>query len=331
MRLQDSQTMNIAMKISILSRCTASCAIVAFLAGCGAPPVSLPQGQNGPQARIAPSQGVTPAGRKALLYVSDNSLDKVYVLTYPNGRRYATLTGFDTPIGECVDTSGRVWIVNGGRGQSIVEYAHGGTTPLATLTASGSPVGCSVDPTTGNLAVTNEQGTVSIYKNASGIATTYSDRDIRTFFWCAYDNAGRLFIDGATDGLIAELPKGGRKLETITLGQDIVTGSMMWDGSYLAIVEDSAGKGPATIARVSVSGSKGTIVSTVQLESPEKKHKIKSQFWIQGNTIIGPDRFRQGRRSAILTWQYPKGGEPGKPIRVDWKNPEGVTLSPPPP
>jgi hypothetical protein len=93
-------------------------------------------------------------------------------------------------------------------------------------------------------------------------------------------------------------------------------------------VEDSAGKGPAIIARVAVSGSKGTIVSTVQLENPDNKHKIKSQFWIQGKTIIGPDRYSRGRRSAILTWQYPKGGEPGKPIRLNWKNPEGVTLSP---
>ena len=79
-------------------------------------------------ARDAKSQG--------LLYVSSYRTDDVYVFSYPRGRLVGTLAGFNGPDGECVDSAGNVWITNTLQSQQV-EYAHGGTTSIATLNDPG--------------------------------------------------------------------------------------------------------------------------------------------------------------------------------------------------
>jgi len=160
------------------------------------------------------------AKKKKLLYVSSALTDDVYVYSYSNQKLVGTLTGFKLPYGLCADKTGDVWIVDDGA-QEIVEYKHGGTSPITTLSDPGEyPEGCSVDPTTGNLAITNfysssGSGSVSIYAHASGEPTTYSDPSIANFRFCGYDDKGNLFADGANNSsefAFAELRKGGSDL-----------------------------------------------------------------------------------------------------------------------
>src|SRR5581483_10436727 len=89
-----------------------------------------------------------------LLYVSDVGTEDVYVYTYPGGTLAGTLTGFAEPQGLCGDAQGDVWIVDTQKSR-LVEYAHGGTAPIAVLADHGEyPSGCAVDAH-GNVAVTN--------------------------------------------------------------------------------------------------------------------------------------------------------------------------------
>src|SRR5262249_50697935 len=100
------------------------------------------------------------AGKQWLLYVSDGSSGTVDVYNYRvrAGKLYGQITGFSAPYGQCVDKSGNVYIADLGSSK-IYEFAHGGTTPIATATDDyGFPIGCSVDPTTGNVAVSNFNG-----------------------------------------------------------------------------------------------------------------------------------------------------------------------------
>lgn len=114
-----------------------------------------------------------------LLYISDDGTDDVYAYSYPHIELKGPLTGFVRPHGECVDNAGEVFIADNGA-SNIIEYAHGGTSPIAVLSDPGYvPSACSVDPTSGNLAVTNVetpsggQGTVVIYKHATGRPKAY--------------------------------------------------------------------------------------------------------------------------------------------------------------
>jgi DNA-binding beta-propeller fold protein YncE len=240
-----------------------------------------------------------------------------------------TLSGLANPTGLCVDRSGDVWAVtssNSGAG-ALIEYAHGGTSPIATLSVPGTtPYGCAVDPTTGNLAVTSSGDSVSIFSNASGSPATYAASSFYEMFYCGYDNQGNLFADGNSQSgaQLAELAKGGESLENVTVNASLnYPGAVQWDGKYLAVAELSPKtSGKEQIYRVKVNGSQGTVAATVTLLG---KHFIGGfQGWIQGGTYIQPNK--QSHTEGL--WKYPKGGKATKNItttsaRVLW----GATVS----
>jgi hypothetical protein len=301
----------------------------AMLAGCGGAPVGtqpfvLRQAQDdkGQQLTLRHAQG-DEAG--ALLYVSDTITSDVYVFSYPKGKLVQTLTGFTDPAGECVDASGNVFVTNTG-GNNILEYAHGGATPIATLKDPGYfPVGCSIDPTTGNLGVTNVStyssapGDVVVYKHAKGRATGhYSDANITQMTLCGYDSSGNLFLDGINpsgDFRFAELPAGAKNLKDIALNQPIAFGGgVQWDGKYVAVGDQSNN----TIYQFTVAGSSGTKAGSTLLRGATQIF----QFWIQGSKVSGADAYG----GDVGIWKYPAGGRAIKKIGGLYA-PLGVTVS----
>jgi hypothetical protein len=299
-----------------MKRALVLCAVALF-AGCGGGQTSDTFIDHSPNASSATAVGAgsSPAIRGALLYVSDNLGSVVYVFSYPKLALVQKLTGFDGPTGECVDAAGDVWIVNFNPPEAI-EYAHGGQTPIRALSLTEQPpFGCAVDPMTGNLAVTEGQY-VAVYQNASGNPTLYSDYDIGGLRYATYDGSGDLFVDGYATGLIAELPRGGSSLETITLSKDIEPFSMQWDGQYLAVVDGSGGvRGPTPVDGVHVSGQAGEIVRTTLLKSRrDRKARQAVQYWVAGGKIVGPDVSRAAATRLVGLWQYPGGGTPLKEI-----------------
>jgi hypothetical protein len=241
------------------------CGAVAILGGCGsgaqsrlAPSAPFQQGlvnmdksgaaQTGVVA-LHPDRGpswMAPgAAAHELLYISNLNGENVLVYSYPQHKLVGTLTGFDQPDGVCSDKKGDVWIVNNGTAKDVVEYGHGGTKPIATLNESAELlVGCSVDPTTGNLAVTNAstyldgRGSVAIFTHAKGTPTLYTDPKMYYVYFCGYDDKGNLYIDGFPYGSygfrFAELPKGKKTFTNITLtgGTIKYAGNVRWDGKY---------------------------------------------------------------------------------------------------
>jgi hypothetical protein len=71
----------------------------------------------------------------ALLYVTDATYD-VYAYSWPKVQPVGTLTGFNGPSGACTDKHGDLFVVNTYASQ-VIEYAHGGTTPIATVSVDG--------------------------------------------------------------------------------------------------------------------------------------------------------------------------------------------------
>ncbi len=301
-------------------------ALAALLAGCAAPQsqTSLP-----PASALGPlhaahsgraASWMNPEAMKTnLLYVSDDQ-GTVDVFSYPDGKREGTLTGFSGPSGLCSDPKGDVFVTDTGNGD-IVEYAHGATEPVATLFEFGVyPEGCSIDRTTGNLAVTNfgsnpsGAGSVAIFDHAQGAAHLYTDPNFNVYLFCGYDNAGNLYIDGADSGttqaLFAVLPAGGTSFTDLALNQSIgYPGGIQWDGKNLAIEDVSTD----TLYRVKVSGSSGSVVGTTHLSA--RSHLVV-QFWIQGRTIVVPYGTLNREVKKVGFWPYPAGGSPSKSIGV---------------
>lgn len=265
------------------------------------------------------------AASQNLLYVSDESASDVYVYSYPKGKLQGTLTGFDGPVGECVGKTGNVFIANYDAA-NILEYAHGGTSPVATLKDSGYyPSDCAIDPTTGNLAVTNEYATSSAHGNVvifNGAKESskkhYYDANIFYYFFCGYDNKGNLFVDGtpSTGGFVlAELPHGSASFRDISLHQSVAfPGAIQWDGTHLAV-----GDHANTIYQFSISRGKGSEVGSTTLMGASDV----GQFWIDGSRVIGAD----AGGPDVGYWDYPAGGSPTKTIKGGLLEPRGVTVS----
>jgi hypothetical protein len=242
-----------------------------------------------------------------LLYVNDRQ-GALYVLTYPQlqlvgevSLPYAPNSG-----GICSDGNGDIFVPDSAE---IVEFAHGGTQPIATLDDDGGyyePIGCAVDPTTGNLAVTNYKdypghGNVAIYSDAQGNPTYYSDSEIPDPNFCGYDNQGNLFIDGGPP--LAELPSGSESFTNITLNKRVPeAGQVQWDGAYITVKSQNANK----IYRLKISGSTGKVIATTHLKGPGR-HAF-SQSWIQGSTIIAPIGPGQ-LNNRLGFWDYPGDGK----------------------
>jgi hypothetical protein len=326
-------------------RCAlSSCMAAALLAGCGGsqPPIGTPGAmpQSSANATHAAHGGswMKPAATTGdLLYVSAGVAGVVYVLSYPQGNMEGALTGFQFAQGLCSDKSGDVFVVDSAA-QTIIEYAHGGSSPIATLNDSGNhPQGCAVDPQSGNLAAAGgypyQNANIAVFVDAKDPPTVYSTGFFNEFFWCTYDDKGNVIASVGGDingGALMELPKGGNTLIGLNVDRPFESGApLQWRGKYFALSDFNLdSRGPTKIYQVQFSGSTGSVVKTIDLYTSPKGGRNPAfgyQFWIQGNRILSvktPNTF--GRRNVGL-WRYPVGGLIIKSFRAE--DPYGITVS----
>jgi len=266
----------------------------------------------------------TATGGRNLLYVSDEATNVVDVFTFPFGTPVGVLQQLHDPVGICSDKTGYVWVVNAPN--HVLKYAHGAQRPESTIEDARAVrlQACSIDPTSGNLAVTDAgrpglAGYVVIYAGAKGSPKRFRSADLSDVFFCAYDDKGNLFVDGL-DGTYAfrlmELPHGGQRLRPIKLDQSVgFPGAVAWDGKYLALGDRSyrGGHAPA-IYQISVSKTHGTVVGTTKLSGScdllgftiPKLGSGKGNP--QGTRVVAPDICN----NAVRLYRYPAGGSPTK-------------------
>ena len=298
-----------------------SYAAVAMLSACGAPEPSL----NVPGAALPSAPAASAEAGRNLLYVSTLGDEPVYVYTYPGTKAIGILPGPIGPRGMCVDRSSDIFTpfiyIPGG----IYEFAHGGGTPIAYL---GYPYdgenGCSVDPTTGDLAVVGGPSfypALVIYRYKAphrwGFARSYALPSMSSSAFCGYDSHGDLFVDGKNSSgafVLAELSKGSKTFAPISVSQDIkAAGQVQWDGKHLAIGD--AGVSPSVIYQFDVTGSIATKSGSTKLAGST----MVEQFWIQRGSVIAPDPKRAcggSRAGCIAIYRYPAGGAAAKAIEL---------------
>jgi hypothetical protein len=304
-----------------------------MLAGCGG---SLQPGAPSNQliphaARSWPhASHVDPALRgKDLLYVSSVYTCDVDVFTYPQGKLVQTISacglGFGPAFGLCSDKNGNVFMTMG-EGFSVFEFPHGGTEPIEQLENDFLlPLGCSVNPMTGDLAVASEEANVAVYKNASGTPQVYYLSNVSEFFYCTYDDHGNLFVGAENYDrgfTLAELRSGGTALRAIKVPGGIAPGyAVQWDGRHLA-VGASQSSNEFTIDRLRISGNAAKLAGSTTLSAPPNSFD-ELQFWIQGGKIVQPE----SNNAEVGLWKYPRGGEQIKGISMSGSTFVGVTVS----
>jgi len=255
---------------------------------------------------------------KSLLYISDLGNFDVRVYAYPSLKPVGKLTGFDQPQGECADTSGNVWIANT-EAMQMREYAHGGTTPIAKLgDALGYPVGCAIDPHSGDLAVTNIQNfsgaaAVLVYKHARGTPAVYGNKTLYSYYFAGYDPSGNLYVSGADSQhvfAVGVLPQGAHSIALVAVsgGTIYFPGTVAWSGSKL-VLGDQRCKNSATscLYSLAVSGKTARIVGTTPLGGACDV----AQAWVGPSRVAGGDYANCSHQgSSADLWPYPAGGKP---------------------
>jgi hypothetical protein len=284
------------------------------------------------------------AHRADLLYVSDGGgAGSVYVFSYPRGDLVGTLSGFDgLTQSVCSDRAGDVFVAvfNLG-GNEVVEYAHGATAPIATLAVPGEPVGCSVDPTTGNLAVAiysydSSPGSIAVYRNAVGNPSIFRNPNMSDISDCTYDDGGNLFVSGVNDRgfALGELPAGGTTLESVALkgkGSGAYLEPIAWDGSDLAIGDFDGYGRVYEVERVRVDGRVARILGERAFALSHGVFSGDSRFSIYQGSIIFPYQSSNGVRAhkgQAGFWKYSLGGaQAGATGRIGSQFLDGVTVS----
>jgi hypothetical protein len=265
-----------------------------------------------------------------LLYVTSNNDVNVY--SYPAGKTKGVLTGFNSPVGDCVDRSGNVFITNQ-MPAVIYEYKHGGTKRIATLKVDSDdvgPVGCAVDPSTGNLAVTGFSHGADIFKGARGTPTFYKDKNFYAMQFCAYDDKGNLFVSGNATmkrTAVAELSNGSAKFTELTLTTPVAhDAGIQWTGRRLAVGGFFPIKSDhPVIYRYDIVGQTGTETGMTPLGSPAYE---SFQFLIDGATVVVPNWAKTGNHPySVLFYSFPKGGAPQLQIEQHVAYPRGVVVS----
>lgn len=277
---------------------------------------------------------ILPGAKKQwLIYAGDNSNGTVDIYNYrvKAGKLYGQITGLVSPYGACVDTAQNVYVVDSSTNE-ITEYAHGGIMPIATATDQyGSPLGCSVDRKTGNVAVGNFSGLsgegaggVDIFAGGlTGSQSLYAVDTIYHYYPPGYDPNGNLFVQGTgySGGVyFAELPK-GQSTFTLLTGLTIdFPGSVQWDGYYLAVTDQDYRFSSTTgIYRVTVSGSAVTVVRVTALTDdcyPHYNWMAEVQPFVSGTTRK-LDAVVSGNLNCPTRygfWNYTNGGNPKRII-----------------
>jgi hypothetical protein len=262
------------------------------------------------------------ASNANLLYLT-SGCGGTCVVSYPDGSLAGTIYGVGDAA-PCADANGNVYIPQ--RAQ-LFEYAHGGTTPIATFNAQGFIAGCSVDVTTGNIAVVyvNNGPTVAVFPSGTDNPTTYT---VVQSQYCGYDNAGNLFVDAYTSSgftALYELPASGSTFQQLTLSESIngFPSQVQWDGQYLSL--EKRGAPTVSFYRLSISGSEATVVKKVRIRGL----RVGLLSWIHGNTAFIPFANQGTKVVRAGAWKYPKGGKPINVLpRVDKRADfQGVTFS----
>jgi hypothetical protein len=287
------------------------------------PPMVAPAGSTAHQG----SWMLPEAKSEDLLYIGAGEQNAIYVFAYPNFKLVGMLdSGGGKP---CTDSNGNVWFPSFAASK-IVEFAHGGIRPIATLSDPNErPANCSVDPTTGNLAVTAYPASsgsvgVAVYIGAKGSPQIVPvNPSMSTTSYCGYDDQGNLFVNGyagSGTSVFGEVRKGESKYKTIPSIHNFQPFPIQWDGKYLAVGDVDS------IDRYSIHSGRAIQKGSHHLKDI---YWIRS-FWIQGSKVIVTDTFGSGYDLPAKVYAYPRGGQPIRRIpRV--KDAGGVTVSLAPP
>jgi hypothetical protein len=132
----------------------------------------------------------------------------------------------------------------------------GGTGTIATYSLDGNQaLGCSVDPTTGSIAVVyrGDGADIAVFPNGGGTPALYDSHLDSSY--CGYDGNGNLFVNGYNGQQygLSELPTGSSEFTRLSINGSLgEPREVQWDGTYITW-ESGGGPGGYAVSRLQIS------------------------------------------------------------------------------
>ena|SRR5579871_320244 len=218
--------------------------------------------------------------RSKIIYVSDAYDGSVEAYDYKTGSLLGAASGFGLPYGLCSDTRGNVYATD--FYANVYEIKARTTTVIKSWNTGGSPIGCSVNPVNGDLAVTDfanvdgpcGPGGVYIIPRGSSRGTLYKGPGYED--WPAgYDDHGNLYLECNECGSpwgpnLAELSTKSGSFTFINISGATLhsPGGVEWDGKHLGLDDQECSSSTLCIYQTTVSGSTAQVLNTVQFSCP---------------------------------------------------------------
>jgi hypothetical protein len=319
------------MSFRLIKRTFYMTAFIALVSGCAnqsmpdyAPASGALQSVSAISHPIAPNC----CARQKTLFVSDDLGEAVQMFDFPSGAYIGALSappeGWALPGGMCTDGKGNVYITN--EAQLTVDvYSHDGTFLRALKADPAYPVACAFDRSTGDLAVSsvtdvqNETGGISIYTNATGSPTRYTDASAPRICFLAYmGKTGVLYFDAETNNiqfLYGSFSKGKFHLFPLKGGTVSTPGTVAYSARTHSMNVGDIRNG--VLYQVAPNG-------TVTGSSRFKDATNIGQGTIKGHRFVGPD----GEDAKVNIYAYPAGGKPKVTISGYFDSPSGSAVSP---
>jgi hypothetical protein len=257
-----------------------------------------------------------------VLFVSDASTNDVYIYWLSSFKLKGTLTGFDEPEGMCSDASGNVWVTNTNTSQ-ILKFSRTGT-HLNTLSDRGYyPLGCAVNETNGDVAVTNVfstsfyGGNVMIYAKGIGGGTPITNPNQLEYYFAAYDTSGNLYVDGRDNGyyfMLSRCSSSSCSTMNVSGGSLHYPGGVSWDrvNNNLVVGDQNCNEQFAScLYQMTVSGSSASITGSTPLTDYNGTpcDVIQGSLGEFSGFFAGPCLNEYGTSSSVAArWPYPAGG-----------------------
>ena len=298
------------------------CGGVTLLSGCASSQVQL---QPATGTAVISSQ-VSREGAhftKALFYAFGRNTGKMAIFNLTLGAqpwlRKLVSIPYVNLYGACSDPSGHVFVTQhrtSGSGE-VIEFAHGGTTAVATLSDTGMASACAYDRSTGNLAVANSYDAhapggpgpdIAVYADETGTPTLYADPLSDSIDSCSYDRSGNLFIGGMMHHrrfVLTELSRGSSTVNAITVAGEISAEhrreDVQWHHGSLFITSVDRYRDHGTrVFVLNISGSTATVRGTIKLRTVNKNEKATGPWTV----LFGPYAVTTDR-IGVAGWRIP--------------------------
>jgi len=257
-----------------------------------------------------------------LFFQSDYGNSVVDVYAMPSMTLKATLSGFSGPQGLCADSAGNVYVDNTNTLQ-VLKYSRTGSL-LATYNDSyGYPVGCSVDPATGNLAVSNifglsGAGQILVFTSPSASPTVLSNPSQYYYYFVGYGPGSSIWTSGKNSyGTYMVSGCGSSSCSTIPLsgGTIYFPGGVQWDnsrGEWVLFDQLCNDSNEACSYPVSGSGVLGTPTDYSNYNGGGACDIVQGTIAAHGMKYVagGDYEYCGGSSSFSGRWAYTAGGTP---------------------